>query len=169
MEVKYSDDVLNPAANPKAIAATTPLTNTINTLSVQTINKINNLLKNSNLSFKEQVDILNAFKSRTSLASPKVLTKFMDGNGIYSNVEVFTNPNGSTVLKIVRGLSSQGGIINFARNFTYDVNGNLVERDSVDYADGSGVITLDKETADLLEEEISEYNRFCKDLTPKIS
>ena len=169
MEVKYSDNGLTAGASTKSIVPIISGTNVIDNLSSQTVNKINSLLKNTNLSFKEQYDVLNAFKSRTSLASPKILTKFMDGNSIYANVEVFTNPNGATVLKIVRGLTSADGIINFARNFTYDVNGNIVEKDSVDYADGSGAIALDNETAALLEGEIANYNNFCKNFTPKIN
>ena len=174
IDVKYSDNHLpaaqiqSPALTPRSISKLAATTNISNNISLQTENRINSLLKNSNLSFKEQFDILNAFKSRSSLSSPKVLTKFMDGNAIYSNVEVFTNPNGATALKIVRGLTSSDGIINFVRNFIYDVNGKLVEKDSIDYADGSGSIALDSETAETLESDISQYNNFCKNFTPKI-
>lgn len=139
------------------------------TLNPATESSINKILKTSNLNIKEQTDILNAFKSRTSLASPKVINKFIDGNTIYSNVEVFTNPNGSTVLKVVRGLSTSNGIVNFTRTFTYGLDGQVKESSYLqDLATGSKATALANEVAEDLDTKITEYNNFCKDLTPRI-
>ncbi|MEI6093464.1 MAG: hypothetical protein WCQ47_07265, partial [bacterium] len=152
---------------PTGLAQTPTLSNSV--LPAKTENTINKILKASNLNIKEQTDILNAFKSRTSLASPRVINKFIDGNTIYSNVEVFTNPNGATVLKITRGLSTSNGIVNFTRTFTYGVDGQVKETSSIQDADaGAKATALTDAVADGLDEAITEYNNYCNSFTPKI-
>ena len=148
--------------SPTKTLAKTP----VNTdLTAATEKQITDILDKCNLSVKEQTNILDAFKSRTSLSNPESVTKFMDGNSVYTNIEVFTNPNGATVLKVVRGLSTSTGLINFNINFTYDADGNVTRTNEIEDAANAAQKTAvtDKVAADL-DEKISDYDKNCKNL-----
>ncbi|MEI6080451.1 MAG: hypothetical protein WCQ53_07445, partial [bacterium] len=90
---------------------------------------------------------------------------FMDGNSVYTNIEVFTNPNGATVLKITRGLSTSAGLINFNINFTYDADGNVTRTNELeDAANATQKVAVTDEAAADLDKKISDYNNNCKNL-----
>ena len=158
-EINYKGQTQTP---PAKTPAKTPVSTD---LSAATEKQITDILDKCNLSVKEQTNILDAFKSRTSLSNPESATKFMDGNSVYTNIEVFTNPNGATVLKITRGLSTSAGLINFNINFTYDADGNVTRTNELeDAANATQKVAVTDEAAADLDKKISDYNNNCKNL-----
>ena len=134
------------------------------TLDAKMESRITSALKNSNLSLAKQSEFLNAFKSRMSLASPKITTTFADGNVIYSNVEVSTNSAGITILKITRSFMTANGLVNFVRTFEVAADGKVKEK--AEGNDGTSSLPLTVDDAEGLETEISTYSDFCKETAP---